>query len=214
VFPEEVHVMKKVLFGLAVFGLLMSPHATEGEWRVQFDDERPIDWISDPTCQTIFFAVLEGCYTDGIANDTVDRILGVDAMHKGGNFNAHFVYCCPLCHPAYEAFRLYRRRQDFSGRKETINAFGGGLEPALERKLHSDKRPERFEALQTLITRWVALRLNTMRLTPQEREKWSHRMERRRKEGMMALEKGGGNNAGWKFCPTCDGSAGACKLKP
>src|SRR5262245_59347718 len=32
-------------------------------------------WVEDPYSQTIFFAVLEGLYRDGVSNDVVDLVL-------------------------------------------------------------------------------------------------------------------------------------------
>jgi hypothetical protein len=198
-----------------VLGFLVTPGVAENKPLPPGQIEH-IDWIKDSTCQLVFFAVLEGLYSDGVPNDIVDIVLGVGPRSKGPQFDTHFVYCCPLCHPAYEAFSLYRSRQPFHGRKDHADTMGPGLEPSVVRKLRSDKVNDRLEALHGLIKRWVTLRLDTMRLTGKEKDEWAERLAIRRKLGMEALEKSNfaGKKAGFKGCAICDGSADACPLKP
>src|SRR5947207_11898373 len=64
-------------------------------------------WAESRTSQLVFFAVLEGLYRDGVSNDDVDRIIPPGKNGKDTFDPEHFVYACPLCHPAFEAFRLY-----------------------------------------------------------------------------------------------------------
>jgi hypothetical protein len=61
-------------------------------------------WPKNDVGPFVFHAVLEGLYTDGVSNEVVDKILKPDLL-------ANFVHQCPLCHPAYQAFLLYRDRQ-------------------------------------------------------------------------------------------------------
>src|SRR4051794_38029157 len=69
----------------------------------------PADWKEDPVCKMVFFAVLEGLYEDGVANEAVDNIVGKTKDGKT-EIRHTFVFQCPLCHPVYEAFRLYQHR--------------------------------------------------------------------------------------------------------
>src|SRR6266496_3203022 len=72
-------------------------------------------WTQSRASQLVFFAVLEGLYRDGLSNETVDLIIPPGENGKGRFEPEHFVYTCPLCHPAYEAFKLYRQREEFYG---------------------------------------------------------------------------------------------------
>jgi hypothetical protein len=199
----------------SVLTLMFIPGAAAPPVQID-DDPTKIDWARDRTCQLVFHAVLEGLYSDGVSNDIVDRILDVDPATKQMRFDTHFVYCCPLCHPAYEAFILYRNRGHFYGRKDALDTFGPGLEPSLRRQLLSPDVKVRLEALHKVIQRWVTLRLDSMRLSGVEKTEWAERLAIRRKAGMMHLEKSrfGGKEAGFKGCAICDGSADACPLKP
>jgi hypothetical protein len=168
--------------------------------------------------QMVFFAVLEGLYTDGVSNEVVDLILHIDPKTKAPRFNEHFVDHCPLCHPAFDAFVLYRSRPSFSlARKDGRNdTFGCGLGPGIVAQLKSAERADRRAAIQTLVTTWVSRRLESMRLTAEEREEWAKGIEEGRRQGMGFLRQyqGGGPKgpyADWKGCPVCDGTAGACK---
>src|SRR5437660_7208174 len=85
-----------------------------------------VSWVQSRASQLVFFAVLEGPYRDGVSNEVVDSII----PGKGRFDPEHFVYACPICHPAFEAFRLYRQREDFYGLKAPVNTFGPGLDHA------------------------------------------------------------------------------------
>jgi len=161
--------------------------------------------------QEIFFAVLEGLYRDGVSNDVVDLILAPDPKTGEPDMRKNFVYACPLCHPAFEAFRLYRTRNPFLGLKGRKDTFGAGLDDATIKGLKSPTDEERRAALEKLIQRWVAQRLDSMRLTAEERAEWTRQIDQRRKEGMKQLESftsgKDSRHAGWEVCPSCDGSA-------
>jgi hypothetical protein len=195
-------------------------HAVEGKWQgpsaetsfqgkqVQAGaaDSAGIAWFQDPVCQMVFFAVLEGLYTDGVSNETVDLII------PDGKFHEHFVDCCPLCQPAFEAIRLYRSRQEFIGFQRPPDTFGKGLDAKVVATLRSAKKTERLEAIQGLVNTWTGRRLESMRLSKEERADWSRRLEERRKQGMAQLQRcqaQGQGYAGWKSCAICDGSAAA-----
>src|SRR2546429_752891 len=74
-------------------------------------------WTQSRASQLVFFAVLEGLYRDGVSNDTVDLIIPPGANGAARFEPEHFVYACPLCHPAFEAFSLYRHRKEIFGFK-------------------------------------------------------------------------------------------------
>ena len=151
----------------------------------------------------VFFAVLEGLYRDGVSSETVDLILKKD-------YNEHFVYCCPLCHPAYEAFVLYRGRPRFYGLKGDISNFGFGLDEKLEKKLRSENRSDRLEVIQTMIQQYVRQRVKMMRLSAKEEAELSAEMAKGRNKGMDALPRTP-ILANEKRCAICDGSVGAFK---
>jgi hypothetical protein len=162
--------------------------------------------------QLMFFAVLEGLYTDGVSTEAVNLIVSFDPGTGQANMHEHFVGGCPLCTPAFDAFILYRSRQQFYGRKDSKDTFGGGLDGSVLKKLQSAKQADRLEAIQGLIDRWVRQRLDSMRLSPEERAEWTRQIEAGREQGMRGL-KGDPAHAGWKGCAICDGAAGACKKR-
>lgn len=154
----------------------------------------------------IFFAVLEGLYQDGVSNEVVDRILVLDEQTK---FPANFVWACPACMPAYNAFRLYRGRPDFQ-EKAPRDTFGPGLAPALTERLTAVDLAIVQRALEELIATWMNRRMEALRLTEPERAEWRIVMEERRKQGMSYLEgyreSLGGSYASMKTCPICEGA--------
>jgi hypothetical protein len=166
-------------------------------------------WAQSQASQLVFFAVLKGLYRDGVGNDDVDLIIPPGESGKGTFDLEHFVYACPLCHPAYEAFRLYRHRDAFYGFKAQIDTLGTGLDETVKARLRSSDPAQRREAIEGLIRRWVGQRLDMMRLSKTEREQITGEMEQGRKQGMDGLKRVGQTRTN---CPICDGSFGACKL--
>jgi hypothetical protein len=166
-------------------------------------------WAQSRASQLVLFAVLEGLYRDGVSNEDLDHII---PPGKNGHDNfdpQHFVYACPLCHPAFEAFRLYRHREDFYGFKGRVDTFGPGLGDAVTVGLRDPDAGRRRQAIEGLINRWVRQRLDLMRLTAAEREAITREMEQGRKKGMNGLKQASQTRTN---CPICDGSFGACKL--
>jgi hypothetical protein len=195
-----------LIFSLAV-GLFLLQRPTQA---VPDRERKPIDMAAVE--RLVFFAVLEGLYTDGVTNEDVDTILGVDPKTKQQNMEANFVYTCPLCHPAFDACQQYRARRPFYGRKDSKDTFGKGLASEAERKLHSPKPDERRQAIQELIDTWVRRRLDDMRLTKGELEEWKQKIAEGREKGMAALKARPGDDPK-STCPICEGALGACKLK-
>jgi hypothetical protein len=164
-----------------------------------------------PRGQQIFFAVLEGLYHDGVSNEVVDRIVVIDDQTK---YPANFVWGCPACMPAYEAFRTYRARTAFND-KLGRDTFGPGLPPEVVAELEAVDLAVSQAALEELIRGWVSRRMDELRLTPEERETWKEEMAELRKKGMGFLQQYqrgglGGSYAGMKTCPICEGANGAC----
>ena len=166
----------------------------------------------DRTTREIFFAVLEGLYADGVENEIVDAIVAIDEQTR---YPANFVYACPVCMPAFDAFRIYRLRPEFYGSKGKRDTFGPGLAEALEQRVLSDDLAVRQQAILELVEDWMRRRMESLRLTDPERERWRREMEARRKQGMAYLEsyrreRLGGTYAWMKECPFCEAANGAC----
>lgn len=126
-------------------------------------------WRQDPVCQMVFFAVLEGLYTDGVQDEVVDLIVP-PKTDLDTNVKHCFVFRCPMCHAAYEAFVLYQRRQSFQGASDEKSTFGQGVEPAIIKDLKSDKPMERVFALGRLIRPWLDKRIRSQNISKAERE--------------------------------------------
>jgi hypothetical protein len=175
----------------------------------------PQDWKEDPVCRMVFFAVLEGLYTDGVSSEAVDRVVGRKTQGGAPEIKQTFVIQCPLCHPVYEAFRLYQQRSAFSGVKQ--NSFGKGLDTQLESRLQNENLVVRQRALEVLVKKWVGRRLALMRLTEAEREDWARRLGERSNQGKALLKELRVKDAwykawsGYAGCPSCDGTTAACQ---
>jgi hypothetical protein len=169
------------------------------------------DWKEDPVCKMVFFAVLEGLYEDGVSNEAADNIVGKTKDGKA-EIRHTFVFECPLCHPVYEAFRLYQQRPEF---RDSGNAFGKGIDPKLETSLRSTVLRTRQGALQVLVHRWVERRLSQMGLTAEQKQDWARRLEERSKQGDERLRKLRGTDPwyqlwGYGFCAACRGCTDVC----
>lgn len=177
----------------------------------------PNDQLEDPVHQLVFFAVLEGCYRDGVSNEAVDLILPKNPDTGGVVMEHNFVYSCPLCMPVIEALRTYRVRTRFFD-KRARDTFGKGLPAEVMAKLALPERKQRIPVLQALITGWVQARLDALRVTAAERASWGAAIDDRRKRGAQVLERLRGAEHGehfvalyadWpKTCAICDGAAG------
>jgi hypothetical protein len=148
----------------------------------------PRDALADPVGQMVFFAVLEGCYRDGVTNQVVDQLLPENPDTGGVRLEAHFVYACPLCMPALEALRTYRHRQRFLNDKAGRDSFGKGLPAGLLARLADPRHGQRLGALQELIAGWVQRRLELMRLPADERIAWNAAIAVRAAEGQRLLK--------------------------
>lgn len=163
--------------------------------------------------QQIFAAVLSGLYRDGVANEVVDAVTAIDGTT---HWPAHFVYACPICMPAFDAFRTYRARPTFFGDKQHRDTFGPGLSVATTAALCGADAKAVQQTLQELVQSWLAARERELRLTPAERAEWAAEMEQRRQQGTKLLvsfrQQGLGANYSWmQACPLCEAAHGACE---
>ncbi len=165
----------------------------------------------------IFYAVLEGCYEDGLTNEDIDII--IPKNERGGRkMNANFVHTCPLCQPAFDAFSLYASREKFDGQKVTkYNTFGPGLDDETKKQLRAEPKKRR-KAIQGLISRWVEKRADLLRLTKEERSDLQGALKEMKEKGDEALSKFQKYDPGtfffesykdWEGCPICEGAVGA-----
>ena len=116
----------------------------------------------------IFFAVLEGCYRDGVSNEAVDLILPKNPDTGGVVMEHNFVYSCPLCMPVIEALRTYRVRTRFFD-KRARDTFGKGLPAEVMAKLAEPERKKRIPVLQALVSGWVKRRCASATSLPMSR---------------------------------------------
>ena len=181
------------------------------------DTQVPLETVPqnlDAHGQQIFFAVLEGLYRDGVPSDLVDRITAIDDQT---HYPRNFVWACPVCMPAYEAFCVYRARPGFHD-KEHSDTFGPGLPKEQVERLAAVDLAVSQRAIEELIQNWMDRRMDELRLTADERTEWRNEMAKRRKLGMTYLEGYrnaglGGSYAGMKTCPICEGANGACRAR-
>lgn len=209
--------MRMCTLALSLLGVaLLSPALAEPVKKAD-PTKPPESWKDDPVCQMVFFAVLEGLYTDGVSNEAVDRVLGRKARGGAADIKATLVIQCPLCHPVFEAFSLYQQRPTFTGFKGQPDTFGKGLDPSLARGLESENLITRQHALQTLVQRWVERRMTLMRLTEAEKSEWMSRLQARSDQGKTMLTQLRNSDpvykawSGYAGCPACDGSTSGCK---
>lgn len=174
--------------------------------------EPRIPTLPEETSRTLFFAVLEGLYEDGVDNYVVDAVTRVDLQN---GYPELFVYACPICTPVYDAFLEYRNRVPFYARKVEADSFGEGLPQALRERLSAPDRDTRWKALNELVQGYIERRLDAMRLTEEERQSWSSQLADGRKQGMMMLQSYQQDTQrmqypGMKACALCDAANGAC----
>ena len=174
----------------------------------------PFKGPSQPPEQMIFFAVLEGLYLDGVSTESASSLAALDPE---SGIPLNFVYNCPLCMPALNAFRVYLERPDFLGNKAGSNTFGEGLDAWTFERVFSGDREARLDALHALVQGWVEIRLGSLGLTHGQRTAWGRQLSDMREKGNALLavyqEQEEGPYAefygDWKRCAVCDGSSDA-----
>ena len=187
------------------------------------DERKP---IFSETHRFVFFAVLEGCYEDGLTKNAIDLIIPPDENGRG-QLVVNFVYQCPLCCPAFDAFNNYASRQRFACapkdmRNDPYNTFGPELEANVLRELAEPGLRCR-NAIQTLIEKWISARIKRMRLTDEETKKLREQLAAMRKSGEDSLKRYQQGDHGpklakvyecWTSCPICSGASPMSNAKP
>jgi hypothetical protein len=214
--PEAEPMRRYLFLGVVVAALaLLQTAPADPAPQSESPPKTTEDWKEDPVCRMVFFAVLEGLYTDGVSTEAVDRVVG---RKKGGppDVKQTFVIQCPLCHPVYEAFCLYQQRPAFQdGKRDTL---GKGLDPRLEEGLRSEGILARQRALEVVVRDWVGRRLAQMRLTDEEKRDWVSKLEERSNQGRKLLRELRGTDPvyrlwpGYGKCAACEGTTSACRI--
>ena len=171
-------------FGTSVTDAAETPGISQVEKKLPLPSLQPPtqEWRGDPACQLVFFAVLEGLYTDGVPDEVVDLIVPPEA-EKDGKIERCFVFRCPMCHAAYEAFVLYQRRQAFNGSNEAKSTFGDDFDRTIIESLKSDEASTRVMAMGKLIRPWIDRKINSLKMTDSERDALVAKMLRYAEEG-------------------------------
>jgi hypothetical protein len=157
----------------------------------------------------IFYAVLEGCYEDGLETNDVSQILLANT-----NGHVHFVYACPLCTPTIHALEAYQSRPShFSSLKTHVTTFGAGLSPDLKKQLHGEKAEDRLAAINALVNGWVSRRMKLLKLSAAEQTQLHALLEKKRRQGMNYLKSFDGAASVSAFtnvhqCAVCNGACG------
>jgi hypothetical protein len=181
--------------------------------------EQPRRSELDETTRFIFYSVLEGLYEDGLSKEDVAQIL----LKREKETYFHFILACPVCTPTIWALEAYQGRPDqFYGMKRPGSTFGQGLTPELHDQLYSKDATQRLTAINSLVKSWMERRMKSLRLSADEQKALTERLERKREEGMQALErfrkKQHGENLGVEQaapayvnlteCAVCNGAVG------
>ncbi len=164
----------------------------------------PTPHFGEAEREAIFFAVLEGCYRDGVQDEVVDKLLEPDATV---GWPKNFVWACPICMPVIHALDAYKLRRPFRGLKGGDSAFGDGLPADVTAALLSDDGPTRQAAMTALLERWIGEWVAAHRLTDEEGQRFAVAMKEGREQGMRCLEAYrslGGTWAWMKECPSCE----------
>jgi mono/diheme cytochrome c family protein len=138
------------------------------------------------------FAVFEGLWEDG-----ADPALAGQIAREP--YEEWFVPKCTICHGVRQGLLSYASAPD-----ETMGGSRGQAFPKeLAAGLRSSKREERLKALGTLVDRYVARRLDRLKLSDDERASFRDALARYKKLAMAILLKA-------KFpggCPSCTGAS-------
>jgi|SRR5579862_7261471 len=177
----------------------------------------------------IFYAVMEGCYEDGLSSNDVSQILLKSEKPTYSTLYSHFIYACPVCTPTIHALEAYQSRPLYfyslkatRGENHTAPTFGPGLAPELKKQLYSKNPEDQLAAINTLMQRWISKRMSMLRLTDQERAELQKTLEEMRKKGMGYLKTWEKNDpsqfqiSAFKNvhqCAVCNGACGM-NLKP
>jgi hypothetical protein len=156
-------------------------------FRVKLDKNRN---IFDETYRFTFFATLEGLYRDGVSKADVESLLATDGK-DGGYLN--FIYTCPICMPVEAAIETYAQRPridhlKFPNYQGIEGTFGFGLPKEVSEALSSESSKIRLKAVNELVSKWVAYRMEHSGMTSEEKKALVEDLKKKRKEGMDALQ--------------------------
>lgn len=160
----------------------------------------------DGPAQFLFFAVLEGCYRDGVQTDVAEVMTRRD---KATDTLENFVYACPICMPVFDALTLYKNRQPFIGHKVFSDTFGSGLAEDLHKKLTGTDVSARQSSWTVLLTKWIHQRMEQLKMSDDERKMLKEQLSYGMKVGTTLLEGYKKNPmmtpyAEMKSCPSCN----------
>lgn len=190
---------------------------TPEKWRPVVDESAGKGRFSNEH-RFVFFAILVGLYEDGFPAEAINLIVPnensmVDAKKPD---QTNFVESCPLCKPAFDAFRTYKLRPVFYGQKVTkFSTFGFGIPEETMKGLRGSPWVRR-ETIRRLIEIYVTRRLESTALRDEERIDMKVRLRDMKKDGHAALAKVKRGEHGealkkiysdWRFCPNCTGVA-------
>ena len=192
--------MRKALLLFSLL-LIISPLGAQEEPKAP---KESVIWQEDPVCQFVFFAVLEGLYRDGVQDEIVDLVIGKAGADDTG-VKRCFVFQCELCHATYEAFCLYRQRQQFAN-SSGKTTFGPGVDPKILQDLRSVAPPTRIYAMGRLIRPWIQQRIQNHRLTREEQIALHDRITEYATEGKVLLDQLRSSDdlyVNWNFYGSC-----------
>ncbi len=183
--------------------------------------DESLDWKQDPVCQMVFFAVLEGLYSDGVNDDVVENIIGPkcdleDAELMQERIRRSFVLKCPLCQATFEAFVAYQNRPRFSDGTGASH-FGEGLGEDLREGLLSQNSQNRLHMLKVPVQKWISKKLKSSQFSEEQIAEWAQRIEKRGGEGksqLMTLMESDESYKEWSpywGCAACNGSTEAAR---
>ncbi len=210
------------MIALTMAGVLLVTGASHSSAQT---DQKPAYRDFDDTSRFIFYSVLEGLYEDGLSNADVDQIL----LKKEGQSYYHFIYACPICTATIWALQTYRARPDhFYGMKSPASTFGPGLSEKLHGQLYSEDSRQRLVAINALMQGWMSQRMDRLHLPDGERTALLERLEKKRRDGMDALESFRHHGHGPDFgvnkaapayvdleeCAVCNGAVGKLMKLP
>lgn len=183
---------------LALLTATLLVFAPGGSVRAQDESER--QKIAEVTAafQTVFYAVLEGCFTDGLTDADVDQLLHSETPDQKPDL---FIYACPICTATEEALRSYCGRSPTHKKSGGKITFGQGLTPEMHTRVYSADLRERLAAIHDLEQGWVARRVASLRLDPEELSRTQAQLELARSLGTSALQSFLQNGTARDFAP-------------
>ncbi|KAF0240276.1 MAG: hypothetical protein FD180_4998 [Planctomycetota bacterium] len=170
---------------------------------------RASEVAEDELNRFIFLAVFEGLMSDSVPDDVVEQVLHPKGIKSNPARDfPNFVYACPICSPAVEAFRAWAGRRSFYyGRKGDPYVSECRLPEDIRASLFADAAAERRAGIQKLVGRFVVRRFETLRLNDAELARWREAIARASKRGAELLKSQHYDTQdGMEKCPSCEGA--------